>query len=70
VLATVFSDVGGVGSPAAYVDGLVPAVWVGAAVLAAGALVALLVPGKGAPEGAVAAVSSANDGQVREAVAA
>ena len=70
VLATVFSDVGGVGSPAAYVDGLVPAVWVGAAVLAAGALVALLVPGKGAAAGAVAAVSSANDGQVREAVAA
>src|SRR5687767_12681321 len=70
VLATVFTDVGGVGSPAAYVDGLVSAVWVGAAVLAAGALVALLVPGKGAAEGAVAAVSSANDGQVREAVAA
>ena len=47
VLATVFSDVGGMASPTDYVDGLVPAVWVGAAVLAAGALVALLVPGKG-----------------------
>jgi EmrB/QacA subfamily drug resistance transporter len=70
VLATVFTDVGGMASPTDYVDGLVPAVWVGAAVLAAGALVALLVPGKGAGEGAVAAVSSANDGQVREAVAA
>ena len=46
VLATVFSDAGGMGSPQAYVDGLVPAVWVGAAVLALGALVALLVPGK------------------------
>jgi MFS family permease len=46
VLATVFTDAGGMGSPAAYVDGLVPAVWVGAAVLAAGALVALMVPGR------------------------
>jgi EmrB/QacA subfamily drug resistance transporter len=46
VLATVFSAHGGFVSPQAYVDGLVPAVWVGAAVLFAGALVALLVPGK------------------------
>jgi MFS family permease len=46
VLATVFSDAGGTGSPEAYVDGLLPAVWVGAAVLALGALVALLVPAK------------------------
>jgi EmrB/QacA subfamily drug resistance transporter len=46
VLATVFTDAGGMGSPQAYVDGLLPAVWVGAAVLAAGALVALLVPAK------------------------
>ena len=44
VLATVFTSAGGFGSPQAYVDGLVPAVWVGAAVLAPGALVALLVP--------------------------
>ena len=46
VLATVFTGPGGFESPQAYVDGLIPAVWVGAAVLAAGALVALLVPGK------------------------
>jgi MFS family permease len=44
VLATVFSSNGGMVSPQAYVDGLVPAVWVGAAVLAVGALVALLIP--------------------------
>jgi EmrB/QacA subfamily drug resistance transporter len=68
VLASVFTHVGGMASPADYVDGLVPAVWVGAAVLAAGALVALLVPGKTERSGV--AVSSANDGQVREAVAA
>ena len=46
VLATVFTDAGGYGSPQAYVDGLVPAVWVGRRVLAVGALVALLVPGR------------------------
>jgi EmrB/QacA subfamily drug resistance transporter len=44
VLATVFSGHGGYLSPQDYVDGLVPAVWVGSAVLFAGALVALLVP--------------------------
>jgi nitrate/nitrite transporter NarK len=49
VLATVFTGAGGYGSPEAYVDGLVPAVWVGAGVLGAGALVALLVPGRRAP---------------------
>ena len=46
VLSTVFTSAGDFGSPQAYVDGLVPAVWVGAAVLAVGALVALLVPGR------------------------
>jgi MFS family permease len=46
VLATVFTSNGGFVSPQAYVDGLIPAVWVGAAVLAVGALVALLVPGR------------------------
>ena len=44
VLASVFTDAGGYGSPQAYVDGLIPAVWVGAAVLAVGALIALLIP--------------------------
>jgi len=46
VLATVFSGSGGYASAQNFVDGLVPAVWVGAAVLFAGALVALLIPGK------------------------
>jgi len=46
VLATVFSGSGGFISPQNYVDGLVPAVTVGSAVLFAGALVALLVPSK------------------------
>ncbi|MGE4123100.1 MAG: DHA2 family efflux MFS transporter permease subunit [Solirubrobacterales bacterium] len=44
VLATVFSSAGGYESPQAFVDGMVPALWVGTAVLGAGALVALLMP--------------------------
>jgi EmrB/QacA subfamily drug resistance transporter len=44
VLATVFTSHGGYASPAAYVHGLVPAMWVGVAVLAAGALVAAALP--------------------------
>jgi EmrB/QacA subfamily drug resistance transporter len=44
VLASVFSRYGGYESPATFVDGLVPAVWVGAAVVATGALAALFVP--------------------------
>ncbi|HEY2600827.1 MAG TPA: MFS transporter [Thermoleophilaceae bacterium] len=47
VLATVFSGAGGYLSPQDFVNGLIPAVWVGAAVLFTGALVALLVPSKG-----------------------
>ena len=45
VLATVFSSAGGYASPQIFVAGLRPAVLVGAAVLAAGALAATLVPG-------------------------
>ena len=46
VLATVFSSAGGYESPQAFVDGMVPALWVGTAVLIAGALVALLMPSR------------------------
>jgi hypothetical protein len=70
VLATVFSDVGGMGSPAAYVDGLVPAVWVGAAVLGLGAIIALFVPGRRTEAAEFAASEPAYDPHVREAVAA
>ncbi|HEV2814560.1 MAG TPA: MFS transporter [Solirubrobacteraceae bacterium] len=45
VLAAVFTANGGYESPQTFVDGVVPAMYVGAAVLAAGALVALFVPG-------------------------
>jgi EmrB/QacA subfamily drug resistance transporter len=44
VLATVFTSHGSYASPTAYVSGLVPALWIGAAVLAAGALIAAMFP--------------------------
>jgi EmrB/QacA subfamily drug resistance transporter len=46
VLATVFSSTGSYASPQSYVDGMTHAAWVGAAVLALGAVAALLVPGR------------------------
>ncbi len=44
VLATVFTSHGGYLSPQAFVAGLVPAMWVGVAVLAGGALIAAALP--------------------------
>ncbi len=44
VLATVFTSHGSYASPQAFVDGLVPAMWVGTAVLGAGALIAAALP--------------------------
>jgi EmrB/QacA subfamily drug resistance transporter len=50
VLSTIFAESGSLSSPRAFVDGVVPSLWVGAAVVAVGALVALLLPrGKAAP---------------------
>ena len=46
ILASVFSAQGGYASPANFVAGMTPAVWVGAAVVAAGAIVALALPGR------------------------
>ncbi|HEX5620363.1 MAG TPA: DHA2 family efflux MFS transporter permease subunit [Solirubrobacteraceae bacterium] len=54
VLATVFSHNGSYASPEAYTSGMSAAIWVGAAVLAIGALTALLVPGRRAQRAAVA----------------
>jgi cytochrome c biogenesis factor len=61
VLSTVFTGAGDFGTPQAYVDGLIPAVWVGAVVLTIGALVALLVPRRdyAAPVGAALAPAGA-----------
>jgi MFS family permease len=46
VLASVFTSYGGYESGQAFVDGLVPAVWVGAVVVGVGALAALLIPAR------------------------
>jgi EmrB/QacA subfamily drug resistance transporter len=44
VLASVFSGYGSYGSPQTFVDGLTPAVWIGAIVVGIGALLALGIP--------------------------
>jgi EmrB/QacA subfamily drug resistance transporter len=44
VLASVFASRGGYASPANFVDGLVPAVWVGAAIVSIGIAAALAIP--------------------------
>jgi EmrB/QacA subfamily drug resistance transporter len=49
VLASVFSSYGGYESGQAFVDGLGPAVWVGAIVVALGAVAALFIPRKRRP---------------------
>jgi EmrB/QacA subfamily drug resistance transporter len=49
VLASLFSHYGGYETSQTFNDGLVPAVWVGAAVVAGGALLALLIPPKKRP---------------------
>ena len=46
VLASIFARYGGYESPQTFSGGLVPALWIGAGVLAAGSLVALLIPRK------------------------
>jgi len=55
VIATVFAHNGSYASPAAYTDGMTSAIWVGAAVLALGAIAALFVPGRVAQRKAAAA---------------
>ncbi|MFJ4774621.1 MFS transporter [Streptomyces uncialis] len=49
VLSSVFSARGGYGSGRAFVDGLVPALWIGAGVVAVGAAAAMSVPGRRTP---------------------
>ena len=46
VLASVFSHYGGYQSGASFVDGLTPAVWIGAALVGVGALAALAIPSR------------------------
>jgi EmrB/QacA subfamily drug resistance transporter len=63
VMGAVFAARGGYGTPDSFVDGTVPALWLGAAAVALAALAALLIPGRraggvrsGADDGAPAPV--------------
>ena len=49
VLASIFARYGGYESPQTFTDGLVPALWIGAGVLAVGSAIALLIPRKRRP---------------------
>ena len=46
VLASVFGRYGGYASPVTFVDGLVPALWIGAVVVGVGSVIALAIPRK------------------------
>jgi EmrB/QacA subfamily drug resistance transporter len=46
VLASIFGGAGGYASPSTFIDGMVPALWVGAAVVAVGAVLGALIPPK------------------------
>jgi ABC-type glycerol-3-phosphate transport system permease component len=50
VLASIFSRYGGYGSGQTFVDGLNPAIWVGAGVVALGALAAFAIPRRRRPQ--------------------
>ena len=69
VLATVFSESGAFTSPQGFVDGIVPALWVASAVVAAGALIALLLPRRARQVIPVAEAEPVAE-PIREAVAA
>ncbi|MEV0219507.1 DHA2 family efflux MFS transporter permease subunit [Streptomyces sp. NPDC050704] len=64
VLAAVFAAQGGYETPQHFVDGLVPAVWVGAIVVLAAAVASMMIPGGLRPVGADA------DADARDAAAA
>jgi EmrB/QacA subfamily drug resistance transporter len=70
VLASVFSSHGSYASPEAFTTGMTAAIWVGAAVLAGGALLALLVPGRQRSREPSAAPSEAADAEAAGLVSA
>jgi MFS family permease len=49
VLASVFSSAGGYGTAQSFVDGLVPAVYIGAGVVALGSIAAFAIPSRRKP---------------------
>ncbi|HYB26300.1 MAG TPA: MFS transporter [Solirubrobacteraceae bacterium] len=69
ILATVFTSHGSYATPQAFVNGLVPALWVGVAVLAAGALVAAALPFSTRASAAANAAAEAGPAGIQPAVA-
>jgi MFS family permease len=70
VLSTVFANHGSYASPQAFVNGLQPTMWVGVAVLAAGALVALILRFDSSAAAVATAESAAASGNLTAAQAA
>jgi len=69
ILATVFTSHGSYATPQAYVNGLVPALWVGVAVLAAGALIAATLSFSTRASAAANAAAEAGPAGIQPAVA-
>jgi hypothetical protein len=70
-MSTIFAGSGSFASPQAFVDGFTPALWVGAAVVGAGALVALALPARRpAPSAAVESVEAIEPAAAPAALAA
>jgi cytochrome c biogenesis factor len=59
VLSTIFSSSGSLTSTQGFVDGAIPALWVGAAVVAVGAVLALALPRRRPAAATSAAVPAA-----------
>ena len=64
IMASVFTAYGSYASPQTFTDGLVPAVWVGAAFVGLGALIALFVPGVRRRRAEPAGVPAASEGEL------
>jgi hypothetical protein len=70
VLASVFAAHGDLGSPARFIAGVVPALWLAAALASAGVLVALALPRTRTAQPRALVGSSRTHGRPRPAVAA
>ncbi|MFE0422777.1 DHA2 family efflux MFS transporter permease subunit [Streptomyces sp. NPDC058953] len=68
VLGAVFAAGGGYGGPGAFTDGIVPALWIGAAAVGVAALVALLIPRGRGPAAPAAPAAPVAERVVRERV--
>jgi EmrB/QacA subfamily drug resistance transporter len=66
ILSTVFAGAGSYASPQAFTQGMTQAVWVGAGVLALGAVIALFVPGRARQAELAAASRAAGETRVAE----